>query len=260
LAYVDAATTEPGEDNSDMLELYDRIVQQWATEAGHVATVVGGAQVQYKSGSQAGPVYRPLARARQVEAVHFLNEHVFATPHYLVRPEIARRVEPDAMIARINRAQLRPLTIMLDDERLDRMLDTQALGTGAAEAYKAAPAGVAGESYALGDMLADVRQGIWSELSAGSVAIDPYRRGLQMGYLTLVNAKLNPDTAAARNLPARFQPHRLSEEGKAQVRGDLMALQDEVRRALTHTADRDTRYHLLGVQHRIEDILNPKKS
>src|SRR4029077_2291428 len=36
--WVAAAATRPGEDNADLLELYNRTVGQWATEAAHVTT------------------------------------------------------------------------------------------------------------------------------------------------------------------------------------------------------------------------------
>ena len=49
IGYIPAATIVPGEDNSDLREIYDRTVGQWATEANHVATLIGGANVQYKS-------------------------------------------------------------------------------------------------------------------------------------------------------------------------------------------------------------------
>ncbi len=248
VGYISEAAIRPGEDNSDLEELYDRTVGQWATEAGHVATVVGGGEVQYKSGSQPGPVYRPLSRARQVDAVRFLDENVFATPTYLVRPEIARRIEAAGMIARINNAQLRVLSQVMNDQRLDGMLNTQAL---------AAP----GEAYTLAQMLSDVRRGIWTELGQSSVSIDPYRRGLQMGYISLVENKLNPTAVSSqvRALMAQFRIQPLSEEAKAQLRGDLTALQTQVRAAIARSADMDTRNHLIGAQHRIDDILNPKK-
>lgn len=63
VGYISDAVTQPGEDNSDLRELYDRTVNQWATEANHVATLVGGGTVQYKSGSQPGAVYTPVPRA-----------------------------------------------------------------------------------------------------------------------------------------------------------------------------------------------------
>ncbi len=248
LDYVPGATIRPNEDNSDLQELYDRTVGQWATEANHVATLVAGARVQYKSGTQPGAVYTPVPRPRQQAAVRFLNENVFRTPAYLIRPEIARRIEPDAMISRINRAQGRVLSTLLNDERLNRLLDTEALdGSGA-------------ESYSLTQLLDDVRQGVWSEISSGSVRIDPYRRGLQMQYLSLLDSKLNPEPQPESPSPfaafRRSEP--LSEEAKAQVRGVLMALQADIRRAIPRSANRETRYHLMGADHRIEKILNPE--
>jgi hypothetical protein len=115
VGYIPGAATRPGEDNADLRELYDRTVQQWSTEAGHVATMVGGGTVQYKSGSQPGPVYAPMPAARQAAAVRFLNENVFRTPQYLIRPDIASRIEAGGMIARINAAQTRVLNNLLDD-------------------------------------------------------------------------------------------------------------------------------------------------
>ena len=71
IGYIPSAGTRPGEDNELLKELYDRTVGQWATEAGHVATIIGGGTVQYKAGGQSGPVYAALSRARQVEAMRF---------------------------------------------------------------------------------------------------------------------------------------------------------------------------------------------
>src|SRR5207237_118201 len=43
IGYVYDAAVKPGEDNDDLQEIYGRVVGQWATEAGHVATMIGGA-------------------------------------------------------------------------------------------------------------------------------------------------------------------------------------------------------------------------
>jgi hypothetical protein len=247
VGYVSGAAIQPMKDNSDLEDLYDAVIGQWTREAAHVTTLVGGATVRYKSGSQPGPVYRPLPRARQVAAVKFLNQHVFRTPTYLIRPEIERRIEPDAMIRRINQAQERVLGSLLNDQRMDRLIDTRAL------------ADHPSDIYSLDAMLGDVRHGIWSELSASRVSIDAYRRGLQMGYLSLLDGKLNPkpSESPARRFPGFRPPPPLSEEAKAQIRGELTALQADIKRAIPRAADTATRYHLIGAQDRIEDILNP---
>lgn len=39
-------------------------------------------------------MFTPVSKARQVEAVKFLNDQAFATPQWAVDPQILRRIEP----------------------------------------------------------------------------------------------------------------------------------------------------------------------
>jgi hypothetical protein len=250
VTYISTAATKPGEDNDDLREIYDRTIQQWATEANHVTTVIGGEQVQYKSGSQSGAVYTPLSRARQQEAMRFLNESVFQTPSYLIQPEIARRIEAGGMIVRITNAQARVLTSVLNDGRLNRLLENEAL----------APA--RGESYSLASMLDDLRRGVWSELSQTRVSIDPYRRTLQNEFLTQIDRKLNPPTptgAPAPQFPGFTPPAPLLGDARDELRGELVSLRAEIRRAMPQAGDRETQLHLAGADHQIGEILDPKR-
>ena len=60
------------------------------------------------------------------------------------------------------------------------------------------------------EFLATVRKGIWRELDAPAVKIDPYRRELQRSYLHEVNTKLNPvERAAAPAFPHAAMAARL---------------------------------------------------
>ena len=86
-------------------------------------------------GQPDGPVYVALSKARQADAVRFLNDNVFKTPTYLIRPEIAARIEAGGMITRINGAQKRVLNAMLEDARLNRLLEGEALATNKSDAY-----------------------------------------------------------------------------------------------------------------------------
>ncbi len=252
VGYIPAAATKQGEDNSDLRELYDRTVRQWATEASHVVTVVGGAEVQYKSGSQPGAVYTPLPATRQAAAVRFLNENVFQTPTYLIRPDIARRIEAEGMITRIDSAQGRILAGLLDDGRMNRLLESEAL----------APKDK--NVYSLASMLDDVRRGVWTELSNSRPTMDPYRRALQMNYLMQIDKKINSDDSARQGnggpgAPGRPRSESLSEDAKSELRGELVTLRAEVRRAIPRAGDRETQLHLQGTDHRIGEILDPQK-
>jgi hypothetical protein len=250
VTYLSSAATKPGEDNDDLKELYDRTVGQWSTEATHVATVVGGEAVQYKSGSQSGAVYTPLSRARQQEAMRFLNENVFQTPSYLIQPAIARRIEAGGMITRITNAQARVLTSVLNDGRLNRLIENEALATNK------------GDTYSLASMLDDLRRGVWTELAQSRVSIDPYRRTLQNQFLAQVNAKLNPSATPATPFtppPGFTPPAPVLEDAKSQLRGELVSLRADIRRAVPKASDRETRLHLEAADHEIGDILDPKK-
>ncbi len=251
--YVAQAGTRPMHDNDLLENLYNRVVGQWATEAGHPVTIIGGGPVWYKSGSQSGPVYVPNSKAQQEAAMKFLNDSVFKTPTYLIRPDIAARIEPSGMLARIGNAQNRVLSSLYQDSRLDRLLDEEAVAKNP------------GDAYTLATMLDQSRRGIWSELSSSSPDIDPYRRELQDNYLKLMDQKLNPPPANAaqagggRGGRGGFGGAPLSEDAKSEIRGELITLRDDIRRAIPRTTDRETLMHLQGAEHQIGDILDPKK-
>ena len=157
------------------------------------------------------------------------------------------------MLDRIGNAQNRVLNALLKDQRMDRLLELQALAKNPADAYP------------LPAFLDDVRHGIWSELASAHPDIDIYRRTLQNNYLTLIDRKLNPpETAAAAGGRGaggggRGGAQPLSDEAKYELRGELLSLQADIRSAIPKTTDRETRWHLQGADHRIDDILNPKK-
>jgi hypothetical protein len=223
------ATTQTGENWRDLTELYGRTVGQWSTELNHVVSVVGGLDSQQKHGGQRGPRFVPIARARQAEAVAFLNQKAFATPAFLLNPEILRRVEPTGSIDRVRASQQRILANLLSPARLARMVELSAVdGPGA---------------YQPTTFLGDVRRGLWSELATASVTIDPYRRSLQRSYLALASARITP----------------AADESRALYRGELKALDAEVRAALARTTDAATRRHLEDTRVEIASALDPER-
>ncbi len=249
MGFLQQAATQPMKDNTDLEELYNRTVSQWATEANHVATLVGGGRVQYKTGSQPGPVYTPVPRGEQAAAVRFLNENVFPTPDYLIRPEIAARIEAGGMVDRINNAQFRTLNTLLNDDRMHRLLEWEGTATRRTDVYT------------LTTMLADVRGGIWAELSSSRPVIDVFRRGLQNRHLALLDRKLNPPPPPAAQQASPFGPPASagpSDDVKSHLRGELVTLREQIRRAAERATDSATRVHLQAAIHRIGKILDPR--
>jgi hypothetical protein len=243
------ATVHAGHDYDDLSQMYGRLIQQWTREMSHVAIIVGGTQAQEKYAGQDGPRYVPWPRARQQEAVRFLNQNAFTTPSYFLVDDILRKIEVEGALARINQAQSSVLNALFNNRRLERVVEFEALAT------RDRPA------YGLLEFLGDVRGGIWSELGNGSVRIEAPRRELQRSYLTLVESRVNPPEPAGgppSPFAAQTGPARATSDVRAAFRAELRALDGEIQRALGRTSDRMTRAHLEDARVRIGRILDPK--
>jgi hypothetical protein len=223
------ATKRPGESYDDLEEVYGRLLGQWVLEMNHVAAVVGGVQSQQKMSSQDGPRFVSLTRERQREAMQFLSENAFATPTFVIKPEILRRIEPSGTLDRIRTSQQRVMATLLAESRINRLVEQEAVD--GVTAYRAT------------EFFADLRRAIWREVDTASVQIDPYRRNLQRAYLDAMSDKINS---------------RISGESRPLARGELRTLDTSVRAAIAKAADRTTRLHLQDVRDQIARILDPK--
>ena len=247
-----SAATKRGEDNSELLELYDRLLDQWSSELEHVVNIVGGSDSREKYGGQPGPRYTPVSGARQRAAVRFINENAFRAPDYLIDANLLRRIEPEGTLRRIGGAQARVLSFLLDTDRLNRLAEYEVLAPKRADIYS------------LGEMLGDVRRAVWSEVGAGSVRIDPFRRSLQRSWLASADSKMNPTPPIIITpLPARGGPRARISAGpntdlRALMRGELLDLDALLANAIGRAADRTTRLHLIDARSEIKRILDPK--
>jgi hypothetical protein len=245
-------TQKPGEDNSDLEEIYGRLVDQWSDEMGHVANIIGGATAHVKYGSQAGAVYTPVPREQQVAAIQFLTAHVFHTPAFFLDDAVTSRIEPNGSLSRINDAQARILHTLLADWRVQRMIEISSRG---------------GDVYTLPEMLTDVRHGIWTELGDRSVAIDVYRRNLQRSYLDQLDAKINGShgdgftivlTPNPRSRRPADSPASMA-DARAAMRAELVTLRADIVAALPRAADAATRAHLEDAKVAIDRTLDPNR-
>jgi hypothetical protein len=225
------ATSRPGEPYDDLEELYARMLGQWATELNHVTAIVGGFNSQQKHSGQDGVRFVIVPKERQAAAVRFLNENAFATPTWAVKAEILRRIEPAGALARVNAAQERVLNSLFSNTRFDRLVEQEAID--GAVAYRPA------------DFMSDVRRGIWSEIEAGPVRIDVYRRNLQNSYIDLLSNKLN------------VRPS-VTDDYRALIKAELRDLSNAINTAMPRATDRATRAHLADVRDQIAKALDPK--
>lgn len=242
---VPATTTQTGDPYDDLTELYSRMIGQWTLEMNHVAAIVGGFNTQQKHIGQIGVRFNPISKARQTEAVKFLNENSFATPTWAIDKDILRKIEPIGALNRIRNSQNSVLNNLLSSARFARLIEQQALDGDSA--------------YQAPDFLTDVRKGVWKEIDTPQVNIDAYRRNLQRAYLDIVNNKLNaPPAAAPQGLPAGFASMFISSgDEKSFHRAELRSLNNAINTALARTTNKATRAHLEASRDQIAKILNP---
>jgi hypothetical protein len=240
---------KPGESYEQLDDLYGNAISQWGRYNGHVAAIVGGAYTQERYGT--GPRFEPVERERQHEAVVFLNENAFDVPDWLLDAEILRRIEPEGTVDRIRTQQMRVLNSLLSDERLERLVEFEALAPSASE------------PYTLANIMQDLRAGIWGQLeSSGPVTIDVYRRNLQRGFVDLMRNRLYPPPPP----PAPGGDSNDDDDGGAAgpvlsdvrpvLRGELRWLSERLAAAVSRAADDMTRLHLEDLRFEVERILS----
>ncbi|HBR56312.1 MAG TPA: hypothetical protein DEA22_02380 [Blastocatellia bacterium] len=243
---VPATTTQKGDNYNDLAEIYGRMLGQWTLELNHVAAVVGGFSSQQKHIGQDGVRFTPIPKARQAEAVKFLNENAFATPTWALDREILRRIEPIGALNRVRNAQRSVLNNLMSSSRFARIIEQQAVDGDAA--------------YQPQEFLADVRNGVFQEFGAQSVSIDAYRRNLQRTYLDLINNKLNgPPPATPQGLPPGFTVNFVTSGDEDEFyRAELRALDEAAASALSRAGDAATRVHIAALRDAIGKILDPR--
>jgi hypothetical protein len=226
-----ATTTSAGDPFDDLEELYGRVLGQWSLEMNHVAAIVGGFNSQQKAIGQQGLIFSPISRQKQAGAVRFLNDNAFQVPKWATDTQILRRIEPAGVLDRVKTSQQRVLGSLLSSARITRLVEQETLD--GAAAYKPT------------EFLAEVRQGIWSEMyGTGPARVDAFRRNLQRAYIETLTTRINGPQAAA-------------DDARAFFRGELKTLDNDLRLASARATDRATRLHIDDARMMIARALDP---
>ncbi|MGQ0643698.1 MAG: zinc-dependent metalloprotease [Gemmatimonadaceae bacterium] len=248
-----AYTTRAGDDYDDLNELYSETLGMWSQYMGHVTTVIGGVQVDFKSADQDGAVFSVVPKARQKAALQFLSENVFRTPAWLTPPEILARLGPPLGPTSISNRQAGVLTQLLQVGRLTRLSDAETFDP--TNAYPAV------------EYLADLRRAVWS----ADGTPDPNRRTLQRVHLERLAAIVRPPPPPVPapggggppqqqgpSFPLLLPPNVQRSDLPALARRELRTIQTDARRAATATTNAAARAHWLDVVDRIDAILDPR--
>jgi hypothetical protein len=217
-------TATPDEGYEDLEELYGELVSVWSRYAGHVVTSIGGVYEEYFTTNQEGQVYTHLEKAKQVEAMQFLTDHVFTESEWLTPKDIVQNIGPSGSFEKVQSMQKRQLKNLLSEKRMMRMIENEAIN--------------GSEAYRLTEMLAELRKGLWSEVSSLK-KIDLNRRSIQRNHVLLLGELLKEESSSDVQVAARAELMKLQALAKSKANSypdgmerfhlqDVMALVDEV--------------------------------
>ena len=235
-------TTKPGEDYTDLKEIYGEAISQWSRYVRHVVTLVAGVHVDLKTADQDGAVFDGIPRAEQKRAMAWLSREAFTAPTWLNEPAILERIGPTGgSVANISRLQSSILNQLLTPRRMATLAELEVSRSD--------------DAYPLAEFLDDVRAAIWQDLNAVS-EIDAYRRALQRAYLERMESLMTEEPAG--NPFQGGAPNVSTSDIRPLIREQLRILRGDVsRRTNRQIAHRVTDAHLDDVIVRIDAILEP---
>lgn len=233
-------TSNVTNDYGDLDELYKEMLDAWSRYVGHVVTNVGGVYENTKKPNQTGNIYEVVPKAKQIEAMNWLQANAFASPTWIVNLNTLKNTDVAGYTERFRALQVRHLNNLLSIGRIGRLMDNEILG---ADTYKAL------------DLLKDTRKGIWKE-AATPANVTIYRRNLQRGYLDRMGALMTEEIKPADRSVIYFNVSQ--SDVRALVRGELTALRTTLLAAKAKPVNTETKYHYEDCIKRIDLILNPK--
>ena len=229
---------KPFKNYDDLEELYGQVLTQYNRYMGHVRTNIGGVYEIYKAIGQEEAVYTHVDKAKQKEAMDFIQKELFTTQDWLTDDAITSRIQDFGILDRIRKLQVGTLNAILDWGRLGRVIENEALN--------------GSEAYGLLELMTDLRKGIWEELSFRK-AIDINRRSLQRAHIEKLEELMTKD-ASGRSVSSL---NASQSDIPSVARASLKVIQAEIKRAIPGTSDSMSKIHLEDCLERINVILDP---
>ena len=242
-------TKESNEDYSNLEMMYGEVTNQFNRYNNHVLRTIGGIMKTPKVTEEPGMVYETVSKAKQKEAVNYLNENLFKTPEWLINNEVYGKTGSNGLKV-IGDLQEGIVVGMFRASTLNHLVQAATFP--------------GSETYTIPELLADVKRGVWSEIATRK-PIDVYRRQLQQMYIDRMDVVLNPPPPVV--LPFGFPQGRGFTppadndyvDVQASVRAHLSSLRAELNAASITSTDQMTKIHLKEMSRRIEKALDPKK-
>jgi hypothetical protein len=237
-------TKEPNRQYENLEELHGQVITQFNRYMGHVAKYIGGVMNTPKTVEQEGVVVEFVSEARQKEAMNFLQQQLFQTPDWIIGEGIAEYTNRNSLTT-IATLQNSTLSRLISASTFGKLLRAEAEGEG--------------NVYTVTEMLTDLRKGIWSELATRQ-PIDIYRRNLQKAFVDRMAELINPPAPTSAAAAAFASQNSIENTDAISIaKAQLRTLAAEIKAALPGVTNATSRAHLMDVQDRIEQALDPKK-
>lgn len=239
-------TTQPTEGYEDLSMMYSQVVEQFNRYIGHVLKNIGGELKTPKTAEQAGPLFEYVSKARQKEAMAWLNKNVLITPDWILNKEIKRRINFNS-INNVQSIQNKVLSHCLSSVTFDKLTR--------------ADADIASAAYTVKELLTDLRNMVFTELKTKK-PIDIYRRNLQRNYVNKVEKMLMPSPASKQSEgqgePRAAASMRYADDWYAILKDNMKQLRKEIKVALPLITDKMSRDHLENLVEGINYLLDDK--
>ena len=244
LDHLVAGTTTIGEDFTLLEDTYKAVLDHRRNWFGAVALNVGGVIENRTLGGRGDGTFSYAPKETQRAAVKFINDNAFTTPTRVLNPAIISRFKYTGIASDIAGQQKMLMQSLLSNARIRRLMDSELLA--------------ADKAYTVTELVNDVQDGIFSELTMSKPKIDVLRRGLQRSYLDHVKAELLPAKDGG-GPPFILGGGDSGSDFRAVARLSLQRLITQMPGAIRQAEDAITRAHLLDCEREIEAMLAHKK-
>ena len=215
-------TYEEGDMGNNLSRVYSNVLGQFRRYEGHVLRNIGGVYTTYKSVEQEGAVYEPETKARQKEALEYLDRNVFTEPTWLTAESYINRLSSSPL------QLLKPIAAMAAKALVDPVMFNNL----AKYAYGSDP-------YQPEEYVTDLTNKVFRETTSGA-KVTPYRRYLQSTMVSTAISAYPKSTGDARTYLYYFL---------RTVRTKLAA---------AHSSDAASRAHFASLQQMIRETLDQK--
>ena len=227
-------TKVPNNDYVNLKTIYVEVASQYNRYLGHVATYVGGVYEEPKRVEEAGAIYTPVDKAKQKEAIAFLNKYAIDLPLWLVPDVIMNKLVLKADLT-LDKMYANVFKRLLSKRVMMNLYTDECIN--------------GNKAYTMTDLFQDLNKSVWGNLSSGGKT-HPYKRIQQKVYVHYLAGLHTGELSPMKRRGANNDNSDISSTIYAQ----LLDLQSKLKSAATK--DFTTKAHYSYLIQKIQGVLD----